>query len=206
MQNNINVGKNNSYKVTTGDFNGDGITDLLILKSEKKDNVSACVYLSTGKAFTCTNMGESLYLKKGSSISVIDVNSDGRSDVMVTDEKSVRLYVSMNDSFTEVATAENETLNPKSSKEKQVSRYYPVMAEINDGTEGRRYMECLDGVVELSPSRLFDKIVGIEDGLGNKTIVKYESVDCNGVIPQMYKWRVSEVKSSFLSLTARRRA
>ena len=196
MQNNINVGKNNSYKVTTGDFNGDGITDLLILKSEKKDNVSACVYLSTGKAFTCTNMGESLNLKKGSSISVIDVNSDGRSDVMVTDEKSVRLYVSMNDSFTEVATAENETLNPKSSKEKQVSRYYPVMAEINDGTEGRRYMECLDGVVELSPSRLFDKIVGIEDGLGNKTSVKYESVDCNGVIPQMYKWRVSEVKSS----------
>ena len=196
MQNNINVGKNNSYKVTTGDFNGDGITDLLILKSEKKDNVSADVYLSTGKAFTCTNMGGSLNLKKGSSISVIDVNSDGRSDVMVTDEKSVRLYLSMNDSFTEVATAENETLNPKSSKEKQVSRYYPVMAEINDGTEGRRYMECLDGVVELSPSRLFDKIVGIEDGLGNKTIVKYESVDCNGVIPQMYKWRVSEVKSS----------
>ena len=165
-------GKNNVY---AGDFNGDGNTDFLLLRGGK-----AVVNLSTGTDFVGTEMGDALKTTKKSSISVLDVNSDGRSDILVTDSLSVGLYVCTGDCFVQVASSDNCILNPNDSEEDRISKHYPPVSEINDGSEGLRYLECLDGIVELSPSKVFNKIVKIEDGLRNTISLSYDKAVSSG--------------------------
>ena len=170
----INGGsKGNVY---TGDFNGDGNTDLLINRDGKAE-----IYLSTGKGFVRSDMGESIKLTKKSQISVIDINSDGKSELFVTDNNSASLYISTGRSYTCVATTNNIVFNPDESENEQVFKYMPVVSEMNSDS-GIRYAEVMDGVLELSTNTIFDKIVKIEDGMHNTIAVEYGKQNPAGVV------------------------
>ena len=162
--------------VYTGDFNGDGNTDLLINRDGKAE-----IYLSTGKGFVRSDMGESIKLTKKSQISVIDINSDGKSELFVTDKGSASLYISTGRSYTCVATTNNIVFNPDESENEQVFKYMPVVSEMNSDS-GIRYAEVMDGVLELSTNTIFDKIVKIEDGMHNTIAVEYGKQNPVGVV------------------------
>ena len=173
---------------TLGDFNGDGNTDLLLVKDGKVE-----VWLSTGKEFVLSSMGDGIEVKSGINISAIDVNGSGRSDLYVTDDDSARLYLSTGSGFELVASDNNSAINPDASSEEQIRKYIPIISTL-DGIDinGSRYMECLDGVIEFSPNKVFDKIVKIEDGMHNTFSLEYGKKERVGVV-------VTSVKSSNLN-------
>lgn len=176
MHNDLKVSKKDA--VYPCDINGDGCTDLMILRNSG-NTCTAELYLSTGTGFVRSEAGSRLSLGAGAAISFVDVNSDGRQDVVTYDSHNVNLYVSTGRSFKQVATARNTTPD---------LTYYPVISGVSPTKGGKKqYVEYMDGMLELTPDSIFDKVVKIEDGLQNTISLSYENEENAGTVVKSVK-------------------
>ncbi|MBO6034452.1 MAG: hypothetical protein J6P34_01185, partial [Paludibacteraceae bacterium] len=195
MKNNLTLGKDDA--IYPADFNGDGNTDLIIIRGGTA--LRAEVYLSTGKEFKLSEIGNTLHLGNSDVLGIIDINSDGRSDVMVSNPNECTLYFSNGHNFIKMVSVPNKTLNPDSSEARRISKFLPALSRIYDGKGGMHFLEYFEGIVEFSPNDIFDKVVKIEDGLHNTINIGYDKID-NFVkpaqasfVPGLYKDVVSTV-------------
>ncbi|MDR2834816.1 MAG: FG-GAP-like repeat-containing protein, partial [Bacteroidales bacterium] len=85
---------NYQNKFHTGDFNGDGKTDLIV--QDRDDAYKWRVYFSDGKQFVYSN--KTLMTYNGKDISICDINGDGKDDVVLQpSDNQIVVYLSKGD-------------------------------------------------------------------------------------------------------------
>ena len=159
-------------EVLTGDFNGDGNADIVVVKeSYVKDlllSKSATVYISTGKDLQYTHVGNDIDLDKNTNLCIADVNGNGMSDLITYDDNKVALYISNGVHLEKVSVEKNDNIG------NDLHLFAPVVAEYVTSKTGRKYyLECFDGVLSFSPVPCPDRIVWISDGLQNSIGIGY---------------------------------
>ncbi|MBQ1752541.1 MAG: VCBS repeat-containing protein, partial [Paludibacteraceae bacterium] len=158
--------------VITGDFNGDGNADIVVVKErfilDMKFGKEVSVYFSTGSKILSTNLEECLNVDKYTNVYVSDVNGDGMSDIFTCDDNRVALFISCGSNFQGVSVKNNDEIG------KDLHRFTPVVSEIVTSKNGnKQYLEYLDGVLVFSPMYCSDRIFEIRDGMQNRIRIGY---------------------------------
>ena len=159
-------------EVLTGDFNGDGNADIVVVKDNYARNLllskEASVYYSTGKDLQYTHVGNDIDLDKNTNLCIADVNGNGMSDLITYDDNKVALYISNGVHLEKVSVEKNDNIG------NDLHLFAPVVAEYVTSKTGRKYyLECFDGVLSFSPVLCPDRIVRISDGLQNSIGIGY---------------------------------
>ena len=178
--------------IRTGDFNGDGLPDLLIQQGNDWK-----AYLNTGSGFKyIQNLGN---LPNDKRISLTDYNQDGRADVVFPD--AGKLYFRLFNAATEqFAAAEYSsytvnipegappfippgvyTIGTVSITNSEQDQYY--MADIDgDGTSDYVNLNLGTGQLKIQKGLAVKPyITAINNGLGNKTDIDYEPLTNSAV-------------------------
>ncbi|MBO6034281.1 MAG: VCBS repeat-containing protein, partial [Paludibacteraceae bacterium] len=158
--------------IITGDFNGDGNADIVVVKErfirDMKSGKEVSVYYSTGSKIRSTHLGECLNIDKSTNVCVSDVNGDGMSDIFTYGDNDMTLYLSTGNYLKKVDSQENVKIGD------DLRQFTPVVSEFVASKTGKKqYMECLDGVLEFSSEAGANRIMIIMDGMKNLTHITY---------------------------------
>ena len=170
----------NTDMLSLCDINGDGITDILIVRnSDGKCSLEG--YISTGKELKPLERSIGVETGRDAMITVLDVNRDGLSDVYVCDNSKAALYISTGKSFIKVAEDANPVIDKAAlSQDRDLHKYTSLALGSETNGKELRFIEPLNGVVELSPECEPDRIVKIEEGMHNLTSIDFKKSRLTG--------------------------
>jgi RHS repeat-associated core domain len=167
-------------EVYTGDFNGDGNTDLFVKKSSSPNKWTT--FISTGSSFIEKDVCSNIPLQNGQEIMILDANRDGKSDVFIKTtaassydginySTAMHLYISNGNEFITKELTTNSLYkagkchivsNFRSGSNKDVFISY----DAGGGKSGPHIISLCDRI-------RFNKISSIKDSFGQQLFITY---------------------------------
>ena len=166
-------------EVYTGDFNGDGNTDLLVRKNGSQKKWTS--FISTGSSFIEKDISSYIPWQEGQDVIILDINKDGKSDVFIKTARpyydiyyrtSLNLYISNGNDFITKTLATNSLLkagnchivsNFRTGNDKDIFLSYNA----GGGSTGPHLISLCYGIQ-------FNKISDIKDSFGQQLSISYQ--------------------------------
>ncbi|HEY8949891.1 MAG TPA: polymorphic toxin type 10 domain-containing protein [Rhizomicrobium sp.] len=174
----------NGYQITVGDYNGDGISDILVANSS-----GATLYLSTG-----TGLSSAISIPNSTdwnkfSIYSGDWNGDGKADlILVADAVGShyplttphQIWLSTGSGFVEKATIANSG-NNMDAPVSGVASIRPSIADWTNGGDGGIWLEKPSGDILYTFAYTPELMTSVSNGIGATTTVDYDRINENGI-------------------------
>ncbi|MCL2651853.1 MAG: FG-GAP-like repeat-containing protein, partial [Candidatus Azobacteroides sp.] len=162
-------------EVYTGDFNGDGNTDLLIKTYTSPIRWNA--FISTGVYFIERDLSSYITWDNGQKVMILDANQDGKSDILMETQSAstsnLKLFISDGNGFI------TKTLDAKAIS---TSGTYQIVSNFKTGNSkdifipynAGNYMPGSSQIISLCNGIRFNKIKNITDSFGQQLTISYK--------------------------------